>query len=140
MKNRLITGAGAIIAGLLISIGPKTIFKLCEAKPDSDLMKCYFTGQVELGIGLFIVTLGIFMLIFSSEQIRLGLSIAVVLAGVLVILFPGVLIGGCSMESMNCRRVTFPALTVIGIITVAGFTLNSLFLLLSIKNREEGKG
>lgn len=138
MKNRLITGIGAIISGLLISIGPKTIFKLCEAKPDGSWMKCHWTGEAELGVGLFIVALGVLLLIFSSKQTRLGFSVAVALAGILVILFPTVLIGGCTMKNMACQSVTFPALTAIGIFTVIGFTFNSLFLLLSARNRKEG--
>ena len=140
MKNRLITGIGAIISGLLISIGPKTIFKLCEAEPDGSWPKCHWTGQAELGVGLLIVALGVLLLIFSSKRTRLGLSIAVALGGILVLLFPTVLIGGCAMKNMACQRVTFPALIVMGIITVIGFTFNSLFLLLSARNQKEGNG
>ena len=131
VKNRLITGSGAIISGLFISIGPKIIFKLCGVKPDGSWMKCHWTGEAELGVGLLIVALGVLLLLFSSKQTRLGLSIAVALGGILVLLFPAVLIGGCPMNDMACQSVTFPALTVIGILTVIGFTLNSLFLLFS---------
>jgi hypothetical protein len=28
MKNRILSGAGAILSGLLLSIGPQTIFKV----------------------------------------------------------------------------------------------------------------
>jgi hypothetical protein len=35
---------------------------------------------------------------------------------------------------MACQSVTFPALTIIGILTIIGFTFNALFLLLSIHN------
>ena len=140
MKNRLITGIGAIISGLLIFIGPRTIFKLCEAKPDGSWMKCHWTGEAELGVGLLIVALGVLLLIFSSKRTRLGLSVAVAFAGIPVLLFPTVLIGGCMMKTMACQSVTFPALIVIGIITVIGFTFNSLFLLLSARNQREGNG
>ncbi len=140
MKNRFITGIGAIISGLLISMGPKLIFKLCEADPDGSWAKCHWTGQAELGIGLFIIVLGLFLLIFSSKQTRLGLCIAIALAGILALLFPTVLIGGCAMKDMACQRVSFPALIIIGLITVIGFTYNTLFLLLSASNHQEGNG
>ncbi|HBF40062.1 MAG TPA: DUF4418 domain-containing protein [Firmicutes bacterium] len=139
MKNRLITGIGAIILGLLISLGPKTILKLCEAESDGNWPKCHWTGQAELGIGLLIAVLGVLLLTFSSKRTRLGLSLAVVLGGILVLLFPTVLIGGCAMKDMPCQRITFPALILSGIITVIGFTFNTLFLLLSGRNQEEGK-
>lgn len=140
MKNRLITGIGAILFGLLISIGPKTIFKVCAAKPDGTWMKCHWTVQADLGVGLLIAALGVLLLIFSSESTRLGLSIAIALAGILVLLFPTALIGGCSVATMNCQRITFPALELLGSLTVFGFTFNSIFLFLAARNRKEGNG
>lgn len=140
MKNRLFTGICALISGLLVAIGPNTVFRICAAKPDGSWMKCHWAGQSELGVGLLIVVLGVFLLIFESQQTRLGLSIAVTFAGVLVVLLPTVLIGGCSMATMNCQRITFPALTVIGILTTAGFAFNSIFLFLTARNQKEGNG
>lgn len=140
MKNRLISGIGAILAGLLVAVGPQTIFRLCGPKPDGTWMKCHWTGQAELGVGLFIAALGVLLLVFSNEKVRLGLSLAAVLAGVLVLLLPTALIGGCSMSTMNCQRLTFPALEILGSLTVAGFTFNSVFLLLGGRGRREESG
>ncbi len=142
MKNRLFSGIGAVLSGLLISIGPQSIFKPCEAKSDGSWMLCHWTAQAEIGVGLLIVVLGVLLLTFPSQQTRLGLSIAVALAGILAILFPAVLIGGCAMKTMLCQSVTFPALQVIGVLTVAGFTVNSVFLLLAgrAEKREKGHG
>lgn len=138
MKNRILSGIGAVLSGLLISVGPQTVFKLCEAKADGSWMKCHWTGQAELGIGLLIAVLGVLLLFFSSRQARLGLSIAVTLAGILALLIPTVLIGGCMMKTMACQSVTFPALEVIGILTVVGFAFNSAFLFLSDRKGKEG--
>lgn len=140
MKNRLISGIGAIISGLLVSLGPKTIFRLCEAKPDGSWMKCHWTGEAEFGIGLLIFVLGVLILTFASKQTRLGLSIAVALEGMLVLAFPAVLIGGCAMENMDCRRITFPAIIVIGTLIVISFTFNSLYLISSAGKQGVGNG
>lgn len=140
MKNRILSGAGAILSGLLISIGPQTIFKVCTTKPGGSFMKCHWTAQAEIGVGLLIAVLGVLLLVFSSHPVRLGLSLGVTLAGILAVLFPYVLIGGCPMETMECQRVAFPAITVIAVLTIAGFVFNSVFLFLSVRNRKEGNG
>lgn len=128
MKNRLITGIGAVLFGLLVAIGPQVFFKLCEAKSDGTWMKCHWTGQVEIGVGLLIVILGISILLFSSLQVRLGLSIATFFSGILGFMVPTTLIGGCKMETMVCRAVTFPALTVIFALIIIGFAVNTYYL------------
>ncbi len=139
MKNRIISGTGAVIAGLLVAIGPHTVFKVCEAMHDGGFMKCHWTAQAELGIGLLIAALGVFLLLSSSAQTRLGLSAAAALAGVLVILFPAVIIGGCGMSTMECQTTAFPALYLLGALIVVGFTFNAIYLLLTSRQRNEVK-
>ncbi len=140
MKNRIVSGIGAILSGLLISLGPQFIFKACEPTAEGKWMACHWTVQAELGIGLLIAVLGVLLLVFQSQKIRFGLSVAIVLAGVLAVLFPTVLIGGCAMKTMTCRSVTFPALEAIGVLTIAGFAVNSIYLLRAEGNRKEGNG
>jgi hypothetical protein len=128
MKNRIITGVAAIVAGLLIALGPQYMFRLCPQTADGHWMTCHYTGNAEIGVGLLIAVLGAALLLFSSPRTRLGLSLALALTGVLALLLPTVLIGGCMMETMACRRVTFPALTVLSSLVLAGFALNSFYL------------
>jgi hypothetical protein len=127
VKNRVISGAGAIIAGLLISLGPQFLFKLCPPMEGGRWMTCHWTGQGEIGVGGLIAILGCLMVFFSDNKVRFGLSVSVSLSGIPALLLP-VLIGGCAMETMSCRSVTFPALTVISILTVAGFAANAVYL------------
>jgi hypothetical protein len=136
MKNRILTGIGAGVAGLLLALGPQYLFKLCPPADDGHFMTCHWTGCAEIGVGLMIAAFGACLLLFSSDRTRLGLSLAVCLAGILALLLPSVLIGGCMMESMACRRVTFPAITVIGALTVLGFAINSFYLLGSGRKAE----
>jgi hypothetical protein len=91
-------------------------------------MNCHWTAQAELGVGLMITALGILLLVFKSGKTRMGVSCAVFLSGVLVLAIPHVLIGGCEMESMACRIAAFPALTVLGVLTLAGSALEILYL------------
>ena len=128
MKNRVISGAGAIVAGLLISLGPQFLFKLCPPMEGGRWMKCHWTGQAEIGVGILAAILGCLMIFFPDNKVRLGLSIAVLFSGILALLLPTVLIGGCGMETMPCRSAAFPALTVISVLTVVGFAANTIYL------------
>jgi hypothetical protein len=99
-------------------------------------MQCHWTGQAEIGAGIFVALLGGALFAFVSTKVRLGLSIALCLFGIVVLLFPGVLIGGCMMETMACRKVAFPALYLCGILTCATGAMNSLYLVRLGKKEE----
>ncbi|MDR2943025.1 MAG: DUF4418 family protein [Treponema sp.] len=120
MKKR-ITGIVFTVLGLLIALGPQFLFKVCQ--PIEDIfMKCHWSAQAEIGVGAVTAVLGIALIIFTSVKVRLGLVIGILLSGVHALLIPHALIGGCTMDSMTCRKITFPAITVISIllIVVAG--------------------
>jgi hypothetical protein len=127
MKNRIIGGVSAVVLGLLVALGPQFLFKVCETMGDT-FMKCHWSAQAEIGIGALIAALGIAITLFSSPKTRLGLVIGIFLSGILALLIPHVLIGGCSMPSMQCRKIAFPAITVIGILILIGAALNAIYL------------
>jgi hypothetical protein len=127
MKNRIISGGAAIIFGLLIALGPQFLFTVCPVMGDM-VMKCHWTAQVEIGVGALIAALGIALVVFAGPQIRLGLTIGIFLSGVLALLIPHALIGGCAMPSMPCRKIAFPAITVISILLLITAALNGLYL------------
>jgi hypothetical protein len=146
---RLATGILFIILGLLIALGPYTIFPVCgeglsnylspssqestqmnnsmagssnqsSMSSTSMTMKCHWTAQAELGIGFVIVVLGILLIVFSSGLVRLGLSLSLVPVGILALLIPNTLIGICDNVHMNCHAETLPALTILsGILIIA---------------------
>jgi hypothetical protein len=127
MKNRSISGAGVTAFGLLIALGPRFLFKVCPAMGEM-YMKCHWTAQAETGVGALIAALGIALVIFASPKTRLGLTVGIFLAGILALLIPHALIGGCPGHSMPCRKITFPALTVISILLLISAALNALYL------------
>jgi hypothetical protein len=127
MKNRIISGGGVIVFGLLIALGPQFLFKVCPVM-EGMVMKCHWSAQAETGIGALIAALGIALVFFANPKIRLGLTVGIFLAGILALLIPHVLIGGCPGHSMPCRKIAFPALTVISVLLLISAALNTLYL------------
>ena len=127
MKIRIIGGAAAIVLGLLIALGPQFLFKVCEPMGEN-FMRCHWTAQAEIGIGALIAALGIALTLFASPKTRLGLVIGILLSGILALLIPHVLIGGCPMPSMPCRKIAFPAITVISILLLIGSGFYTAYL------------
>jgi hypothetical protein len=120
MKKTIIFSTVMIVSGLLIALGPTFLFKACPTgcccsiRPD-----CLWSIKTELGMGMVIASLGIsFFLYNNNPKTQAGITIGIFLAGVMVLLIPHVIIGGCAIKSMECRLVTFPVLTVLGIFVV----------------------
>ncbi|MDR2495456.1 MAG: DUF4418 family protein [Spirochaetaceae bacterium] len=119
MKIRITAGIAVVVLGLLTALGPRFLFKVCGPRTDGGFMKCHWTAQAEIGAGALTAVLGAALVFFSSVKIRLGLAIGVVLFAMSALLYPHALIGGCGMHTMPCRTTAFPALTVVGILTIA---------------------
>ncbi|MDR2160366.1 MAG: DUF4418 family protein [Treponema sp.] len=127
MKNRIISGSGAIVFGLLVALGPQFLFEVCPVTGDA-VMKCHWSARAEIGVGAVIAALGIALVFFVNPHTRLGLTIGIFLSGILALLIPHVLVGGCSMPSMACRKIAFPAITVISVLLLITMVLNVLYL------------
>jgi hypothetical protein len=127
MKNRIASGAGAIIFGLLIALGPQFLFRVCPVMGDT-IMKCHWSAQAEIGVGALIAALGIALVFFADPRVRLGLTIGIFLSGILVLLVPHALIGGCANHTMPCRKIAFPSLTVLSMLLLITSALNALYL------------
>ena len=115
MKKSIIIGATVIVLGLLVALGPQFLFKVCAAHNDA-LPLCHWTARAELGMGMLIAALGLCFIVFTDSKTQIGLTIGILFASLLVIGVPHALIGGCKGDTMACRRVAFPALTIEGVI------------------------
>lgn len=111
--------------------------KQASMKEKNMVMKCHWTARAELGIGIFIALIGIFLLIFQSGQVRLGLSLALILSGVLALLIPTALIGVCGSLQMTCRSLTLPALTILSSIVIVTSVANVIYLNYSNRKRRD---
>ncbi len=129
MKKRITVGTLFIILGLLISLGPSTIFAVCGPMDDGKFMKCHWTARAELGIGLGIVLLAVLSIVFASKEVRAGLLLGIATLSLISVLIPTALIGVCGGEHMQCNALTRPALLVIGVISIVIALVQPVILL-----------
>ena len=117
MRKNYIFGVLFAIAGLLIAIGPKTLFAVCSSDGEMT-MKCFYVAQTELAIGIAIALLGIVLILIKSSYAGITASIALAFNGIITVLIPNVLIGVCKSEHMHCNAVTRPALNILGALVI----------------------
>ena len=150
--TRWISGVLFIVLGLMISVGPQTIFKPCSEllqiysggiqgqvmqgqgmqQTPSDTryvpMKCHWSAIAEIGIGGAMALLGFLFLLSGKPQLRLGLSFAQAALGLVAVLMPTKLIGTCVGKMMQCNILMLPMLLVMGCLVIAVSIVN-VFLL-----------
>lgn len=150
MKNRIILSLFIMFLGLLIILFPLYILPVCP-HPDAliktandihnqvanaghmhtgagKIMKCFWTAQAELGIGVLIIAVGTLMLLSRTIFVRLGLSMALVCISLLAIAIPTILIGVCSNEIMRCNMGAKPALILLSGVLFLVSSLNVFYL------------
>lgn len=136
MKRNIIITAVFVILGLLIAIGPFTIFHVCQSDGDM-LMNCQKTARVELVLGIIIALLGIAYAIVKKRKLRIAVSSVTALIAIAAYLVPNVIIGVCENVHMHCRAVALPSLTVLSIILFAVAVINTVYLFVKGKNNEQ---
>lgn len=141
--NRVFISILIIIVGLLVILIPTTILPVCppseviSAATDTHnhnhgvmlkFMKCHWAGQAEIGIGIVIAVLGLFMLLAKSPLVRLGISLSLLAIAGLVAAIPTLLIGVCPGEMMPCHMGTLPALLLLSAILFIIAAINAIYL------------
>jgi hypothetical protein len=117
MKKAIISGAIVIALGLLIALGPQFLFKVCSSHGGAFPL-CHWSAQAELGMGMLIAALGICLIVFTDQKTQFGLYIGIFFSVIIALSIPNALIGGCNVKTMACRRVAFPAITIISVIVL----------------------
>lgn len=113
-----------LVLGALTAIAPYSFAHVCEA--GEKVMKCHWTGRIELFLGISVAVLGLLKLISADAKYQLGLNAGILLNALGVILTPTVLIGVCGMKSMHCASVSKPTLIVFGILILVITLIQSL--------------
>ena len=132
MNKTKITGIVIAILGVLTALIPTQIFKVCAAM-DGKFMKCHWTSQVEVALGIATIVLGLLIVLSKEKAAASAYSVASVINGVLVILIPTVVIGVCGSAEMPCNSGTKPALIIAGALTALVSLINAVLYLTSKK-------
>lgn len=132
MNKTKITGIIIAVLGLLTALIPTYIFKVCEAM-DGKFMKCHWTSQTEVALGIITIVLGLFIVISKEKAAASAYSVASAVNGVLVILIPSLVIGVCGSADMPCNSGTRPALIIAGSLIVLISVINAVFYFVSKK-------
>lgn len=132
MKNKYVAGVLLMVLGVLIAVGPMSLFPVCEVTPEKT-MKCHWTAQMELGVGLVITLTGLLTVLSNDVKVRQGLAMAAAPMGLLAVLAPTVLIGVCANAHMGCAALTRPVLVILGVVVMLVSGLSALLL---SKNRK----
>jgi len=127
LKKSALIGAAALVAGLLLALGPRFLFTACSPHGDS-WSHCHWSIQAVLGTGIIIAALGLCMVFLSDLKTHIGLNVGILLAGIVTLSIPYSLIGGCSSHEMRCWKVAFPAITVISAVVLAGAIAYFIYL------------
>lgn len=122
MKYRITSSILFVIYGVLLAVGPHTIFAVCEQ--GEKMMRCGWAAKVETGLGIFVIYLAVINILCKEKNARFWLGFSFIGAILLAILIPAVIIGGCGMAEMACRAVAYPVI----------YILSGLALLFSIGN------
>lgn len=131
-KKNSLAGVAALVVGLLLALGPQFIFKAC-AQHDGVWSKCHWSVQAILGTGIIVAALGLLMIFITDLKTHIGLNIGIFLAAMVTLGFPYSLIGGCKSHEMTCWKVTFPAVTVICAVLLAGAVVYMVYLIKKTK-------
>jgi hypothetical protein len=134
MKKGILTGSVTIVLGLLVALGPQVLFKVCAHGTSFPL--CHWSAQAEIGMGLLIAALGICLIVFSDSKTQQGLTIGIFLAAIIALAIPHVLIRGCSVMTMACRKFAFPVLSLICIVTLIGSIINMIHIEVTMKKQK----
>lgn len=135
MKRDRIIGIIYCILGLLIALGPKVLFPVCAGlKDDGTPMKCFYTSQVTIGLGMGIIMFGLMIMLLKEKSGKLVSSIGVLFLTMMTYLVPNALIGVCKTETMACRMLTLPALNIISLVSLIVSTIHIVLTLKEDKN------
>lgn len=133
MSKNKITGIVIALLGLLTALIPTVIFKVCAAM-DGKFMKCHWTSQVDVALGIAVLVLGLLIVLAKENAASSAYAVASAINGVLVILIPTVVIGVCGSADMPCHSGTKPALIIAGSLIVVVALINTISYLVSKKN------
>ena len=110
MNKSAIPAAVILVLALVAAIGSQSFLGPC-VHDDNSFAACHWAGRALLGAGGLMAALALMTLAVKDH--RTGLYLAMLPAAILGILTPNGLIALCSMDSMRCRMLMRPAMTIL---------------------------
>ncbi|MBR1559532.1 MAG: DUF4418 family protein [Clostridia bacterium] len=110
MKKSLIPAVIVLVLALVAAIGSQGFLGPCVHE-DGSFGACHWAGRAELGVGLLLAALALLGILVKTA--RRGLYLAMLPTALLGILTPGTLISLCAMDTMRCRALMRPAMTIL---------------------------
>jgi len=129
MKNKLITSIIYLAAAILFIVGPATIFKVCEVEEKP--MLCHWSTRAEIGIAIILIVAAILYFLTKTVREKIFITIVAIVVSIVAVLVPNILIGGCTMKTMACQSITFPAFYVISSVLIIYSVINIYYLVKS---------
>ncbi len=114
MKKLSIPAIIVLILALVIAVGSQTFLGPCVHE-DGSFGPCHWAGRMLLVVGALQAALALLALVLPAE--RPGLLSAAALTAVVGLLTPGTIISICGVDTMRCRMVMRPAMTVLCALT-----------------------
>ena len=145
MQNRVVSSLAYIIIGILFILFPMYILPVCPSESVNlptamqgqvehmhtgvgKIMKCFWTGRAEVGVGSLIIAIGILMLFCQKIFLRMGLSMAIACISLFALAIPTVLIGVCDNQMMRCNMGAKPALVLLSLLLFIVALVNTFYL------------
>lgn len=118
MKKTTVPAILILILALAAAVGSQSFIGPC-VHDDGSFAACHWTGRMLLGVGILVAALSLMALILRAH--RAGLYLAILPASILGLLSPNGLMALCAMDSMRCRAVMQPAMTLLfALMLIAG--------------------
>lgn len=145
MQNRVVSSLAYIIIGILFILFPMYILPVCPSESVNlptamqgqvehmhtgvgKIMKCFWTGRAEVGVGCLIIAIGILMLFCQKIFLRMGLSMAIACISLFALAIPTILIGVCDNQMMRCNMGAKPALVLLSLLLFIVALVNTFYL------------
>lgn len=82
-------------------------------------MACHWAEQAVFALSVVLLIQSILLLLLRDSGVKKGIAAAIIPTAVITVLVPGAFIRLCMMDTMRCRAVFRPAVSIFGVLIAA---------------------